>query len=120
MCIRDSLNISTIKEYLTTPIISSIRSKPAEHCVNNTEVKENVIAAYMSDYVRIEEIQYLLIKKDLNMTENRDLNEDFVSAELQYQIHERYVTRTKIITNFTVIRGKGVPELMDHGLNKKS
>ena len=24
-------------------------------------------------------------------TENCDLNEDFVSAELQYQIHERYL-----------------------------
>ena len=26
------------------------------------------------------QIQYLLVKKDLTMTENRDLNEDFVSA----------------------------------------
>ena len=30
------LNISMINEYLTTSIISSIRSIPAEHCINNT------------------------------------------------------------------------------------
>ena len=83
MCIRDR-----VKEYLTTSIISSIRSKPAEHYVNDTEVKENGIVAYKSGYIKIEELQYLLIKKDLNMTENRDLNEDFASAKLQYQMHE--------------------------------
>ena len=69
----------------------------------------------MRDYIKIEEIQYLLIKKDLNTIENRDLNEDFISAELQYQIHERYLTRTKIIMDNAVIREHVVHELMDHG-----
>ena len=49
------------------------------------------------------------------MTENRELNEDFASAELQYQIHERYLTSVKMGMNTMVIRRKGVPELMDHG-----
>ena len=49
------------------------------------------------------------------MTENCDLNEDFVSADLQYQMIERYLTRTKIMMDTPVIREHGVPELMDHG-----
>ena len=40
------------------------------------------------------------------MTENRDLKEDFESTELQYQIHERYLTSLKISMNTTVIREK--------------
>ena len=49
------------------------------------------------------------------MTENRDLNEDFVSAELQYQIHERYVKSVEIRMNTAVIRTTSAVELMDHG-----
>ena len=62
-----------------------------------------------------EEVQYLLVKKELTMTENRDFNEDFVSGELRCQVKERYLINTKIIMNTPVIQEKGVPELMDHG-----
>ena len=113
--LKSQLNILTTKEYLTTSAISLIRNIPVKQLVSNTEVQGDGMVAYMRDYVRLEEVQYLSIKRDLIITENLDLNEDLVSAELQYQTHERYVTRTKIITNFAVIREKGVPELMDHG-----
>ena len=83
--------------------------------VNSPDIKGNGKVEYTSDYVRIEEIQYLLIKKDLNMTEHPDLNEDFVSAELQYQIHERYLKSVKFGMNTAVIRTTSADELMDHG-----
>ena len=105
----------TIEEYQTISVISSIWKIPVKYLVNNPEVKGNGMVLNMSDYVRLEEVQYMLVKKELTMMENRDLNEGFVSAELQYQVIERYLTRTKIIMNTAVIRGKGVPEFMDHG-----
>ena len=36
------------------------------------------------------------------MTEHPDLNEDFVSAEFQYQIHERYLKSVEIGMNTAV------------------
>ena len=49
------------------------------------------------------------------MTEHPDLNEDFASAELQCQIHERYVKNVEIGMNTAVIRTTSAVELMDHG-----
>ena len=49
------------------------------------------------------------------MTEHPDLNEDFASAELQYQIHERYLTSVKIDVSAAVVRTMSADELMDHG-----
>ena len=45
------LNISTIKEYLTTSTIFLIRNISAKRWVNNTEVKENGMILKMSEYV---------------------------------------------------------------------
>ena len=73
---RYHLNISTIEEYLTISVISLIRNIPVKHLVNNPEVKVNGMVSNMRDYVRLEEVQYLIVKKDLTMTENCDLNED--------------------------------------------
>ena len=75
--------------------------------VNSPDIKAKRMVLNMGDYVRLDEVQYLLVKKDLTMTENRDLKEDFESTELQYQIHERYLTSVKISMNTTVIREKG-------------
>ena len=58
----------------------------------------------------LEEVQYLLVKKELIMTENRDFYKDFLSAKLRCQVKERYLINTKIIMNTPVIRVKGVPE----------
>ena len=44
-----------------------------------------------------------------------EFNENSISAELQYQMIESYLTRTKIIMDTPVIREHGVPELMDYG-----
>ena len=104
-----------VEEYQTISVISSIRNIPVKYLENNPDINGNGMVLNMSDYVRLEEVQYLLGKKEITMTENRELNEGFVSTELQYQMRERYLTRTKIIVNTAVIRGKGVPELMDHG-----
>ena len=74
-----------------------MRNIPAKHWVNNTEVKENGMVEYMSDYVKIEEIQYLLIKKGLNVTENRDLNEDFAVSYTHLDVYKRQVLFTKYL-----------------------
>ena len=49
------------------------------------------------------------------MTEYPDLNEDFASAELRYQVREGYLSSVKIGMNTAVIRTTGAVELMDHG-----
>ena len=82
----------TIEEYQTISFISLIRKIPVKYLVNSPDIKEKRMVLNMGDYVRLDEIQYLLVKKDITMTENRDLNEDFEYTELQYQIHERYLT----------------------------
>ena len=108
-------NISTSKEYLTTSFISLIRKITVKHLVNSPDIEGNGKVEYTSDYVRIEEIRYLIINKELNTTEHPDLNEDFASAELQYQIHERYVKSVEIGMNTAVIRTTSAVKLMDHG-----
>ena len=113
--LKSQLNMLTIKEYQTISIISLIRKIPINYSVNSPNVKGKRMVLNMGDYVRLDEIQYLSIKRDLIITENPDLNEDFVSAELQYQIHERYLTSVKIGMNTAVIRTTSADELMDHG-----
>ena len=87
------LKISTVREYLTKSIISLIRKIPVKHLVNSTDIQGNGKIEYTSNYVRIEEIRYLIIQKELNITEYPDLNEDFASAELQYWLCLLYTSR---------------------------
>ena len=72
MCIRDR------------SIISLIRKIPVKHLVNSTDIQGNGRIGYTSNYIRIEEIRYLIIQRELNITEYPELNEDFATAELQY------------------------------------
>ena len=87
------LKISTIKEYMTKSIISLIRKIPVKYLVNSPDIQGNGKIEYTSNYVRIEEIRYLIIQRELNMTEYPDLNEDFTSAELRYQVCLLYTSR---------------------------
>ena len=109
------LNKSTIKKYMTESIISLIRKIPVKHLINSPDIEGNGRVEYTSEYVRLEEIRYIIIRKELNMTEYPDLNEDFTSAKLRYQIHKRYLSSIKIGMNTAVIRTTGAVELMDHG-----
>ena len=90
------------------------RNIPVKHLVNNPEVKVNGMVSNMRDYVRLEEVQYLIVKKELTMMENRDLNEGFVAAKWESRMIRR-LSRREVIPNTPVIRGRGVTELMDHG-----
>ena len=100
---------------MTQSIISLIRKIPVKHLVNSPDIEGKGRVDNTSDYVRVEEIRYLIIRKELNMTEYPDLNEDFASAELRYQIRERYLSSVKIGMNTAVIRTTSAVELMDHG-----
>ena len=71
---------------------SSRRNITFKYLVNNPEVKGNEMRLNMSNYVMLEEVQYLLVKKERTMTENCDFYEDLVSAELRCQVKERYLT----------------------------
>ena len=80
MCIRD--------RYLTTSAISLIRNIPAKRWVNHPGEKGNGIILKMSEYVMSEEVQYLLVKKELSMTEDRYLSEGFIAKMC---IRDRYI-----------------------------
>ena len=68
----------------------------------------------MSDYVVLEEVQYLLVKKERTMTGDRYLNVGFMAAKWESWMIRR-LSRRDVIPNTPVIRGRGVTELMDHG-----
>ena len=111
---RSQLNMSTIEVCQTTSVISSIRNIPFKYLVNNPEVKGNGMVLNMSDYVMLEELQYLSVKKELTITGDRYLNEGLVAAKWESRMVMR-LSRREIIPNTPVIRGRGVTEFMDHG-----
>ena len=74
--------------------------------VNNPEVKGIGIVLNMSDYVMLEELPYLLVKKELTMTGYHDLNEGFVAGKWESQMIRR-LSRREIIPNTPVIREEG-------------
>ena len=51
---------------MTTSFISLTRKIPVKHLVNSTDIQGNGKIEYTSDYVRIEEIRYLIIQRELN------------------------------------------------------
>ena len=69
-----------------------------------------------SEYVMSEEMQYLLVKKELTMMEDWYLREEFMAAKWESRMVRR-LSRRELIPNTPVIRENGVPELMDHGLS---
>ena len=76
--------------YQTISVIFSINNTQLKDLVNipNDEVIEIVLNT--SDYVMLEESQYLLIKKELTMTEDRHLNEDFGAAKWKSRMTVSY------------------------------
>ena len=77
----------------------------------------------MTEISVLEELQDMVVEEYATNVKERvrktmitiEFNENSISAELQCQMIESYLTRTKIIMDTAVIREHGVPELMDHG-----
>lgn len=46
---------------------------------------------------------------------NLEFNEDSISAELQYHVIEKALTKTESILNTMMIRGTRAAEIADHG-----
>ena len=82
-------------------------------CIRD-RVKGNEMRLNTSNYVMLEEVQYLLVKKERTMTRERYLNEGFVVAKWESWMI-RGLSRREVIPNTPVIRGRGVAEFMDHG-----
>ena len=95
-------------------VISSRRNISFKKLVNNPEVKGNEMRLNMGNYVMLEEVQYLLVKKERIMTEDRYLSESFIAAKWESRMVRR-LSRRELITNTPAIREHGVPEIMDHG-----
>ena len=110
------LNIATVEEYVTISAIFLKRNISAERWVNNTEERGNGMLLKMREYVMSEEVQYLLVREELTMTEDPYLNEGFTAEKWESRMVRR-LSRRELITNTPVIREHGVPELMDHGLS---
>ena len=85
-----------------------------KYLANNPEVKGNEMVLNMSDYVMLEEVQYLLVKKERTMTGDRYLNEGFMAAKWESRMIRR-LSRREVIPNTPVIRGRGITEFMDYG-----
>ena len=105
------LNVSTMEVYQTISVISSRRNITFKYLVNNPEVKGNGMRLNMSNYVMLEEVQYLLVKKERIMTEDRYLGESFIAAKWESR-RVRRLSRRELIPNTPVIRVKGVPCLL--------
>ena len=108
------LNVSMIEVYQTISVISSRRDITFKYLANNPEVKGNEMSLNMSNYVMLEEVQYLLVKNERTMTGERYLKEGFVAAKWESRMVRR-LSRRELITNTPAIREHGVPEIMDHG-----
>ena len=78
------VKVSMVKEYMTKSIISLIRKIPVKHLVNSTDIQGNGKIGYTSNYIRIEEIRFLINQRELNITEYPELNEDLTTACLLY------------------------------------
>ena len=109
------INIPTIEMYQTISMIFSISNISLKYLVKNPDDKVNEVVLNTSDYFMLEELQYLLIKKELTMTEDRDLNGDLVAAKCKSRMISRYITSTEINLDTKIIRGNRATRIIDHG-----
>ena len=72
--------------------------------VNHPEEKGNGMILKMSEYVMSEEVQYLLVKKERTMTEDRYLSEGFIAAKWESRMVRR-LSRRELIPNIYI----GIP-----------
>ena len=76
--------MSTIEVHQKISVISR-RNISLNILVNHPEEKGNGMILKMSEYVMSEEVQYLLVREELTMTEDPYLNEGFIAAK--WEIH---------------------------------
>ena len=100
------LNGSTIEVHQKILVKSSRRNISLNIFVNHPEENGNGMLLKMSEYVMSEEVQYLLVKKEQTITEDRYLSESFIAAKWESRMVRR-LSRRKLIPNTPVIRVKG-------------
>ena len=116
------LNLPAIEMHHTMLIILSISNVSLKYLVNNPNDEMIKIVLNTSDYFMLEELQYLLIKKELTTTEvvqtgmeAREVNEDLVAAKWKSLMISRYFTSTETNLDTKIIRGNRATRIIDHG-----
>ena len=85
-----------------------------KYLVENPDDKMIVAVLNTSDYFMLEELQYLLIKQELTMPEDREVNEDFGATKWKSRAMERYITSTEINLDTKIIQGNRATRIIDH------
>ena len=106
MCIRD--------RYQTISVIFSISNVSLKYLVNNPDDKMIEVVLNTSNNFMLEELQYLLIKKELTIMEDREINENFGAAKWKSWMIRRYITRTEINMDTKMSRGNRATRVIDH------
>ena len=108
-------NMPTNEMHNTMLMTSSIKNTSLKYSVNKPNDERIITVLNTSDYFAFEELQYRLIKKELTMTEEREVNEDLVAAKWKNRMIRRYFTNTETDLDTKIIRGNRATRIIDYG-----